>query len=220
VLENDAKDYAGKEDVFAALLDATLTGSLVDVDYRSPKARAPSAERFFAATLGLYKGGLYVLAVAADDDGRRANWRAVERVLAVRAVESDRRLSSSARLVALDEARARWGPARARAEGKETRVLLHFSAAAAPYVLARPWHPSAEIVPWPDENGAEARMAIRLAGETTMLESWVRSWGAEVQILRPRAMAERVAASLEEAARGHRAGPAQLEDETRGDCDP
>ena len=105
---------------------------------------------------------------------------------------------------ALDEASRRWGPARPRPEEDEQIITLHFSPAAAPYVLARPWHPRAECEPWEDGG---LRMAIRLSGQTVMFESWVRSWGPEVQVLRPRDMAERIATSLEQAARGHREGP-------------
>ena len=50
----------------------------------------------------------------------------------------------------------------------------------------------------------------REPGETVMFESWVRSWGPEVQVLRPRAMAERIAASLEAAAAGHREAAASF----------
>ena len=89
-------------------------------------------------------------------------------------------------------------------EGREQVISLHFSKRAAPYVLARPWHARAEVEPWPEEEGGGVRMALRLSGETAMFESWVRSWGPEVQVLRPRAMAERIASSLQLAAVRHR----------------
>jgi predicted DNA-binding transcriptional regulator YafY len=58
-------------------------------------------------------------------------------------------------------------------------------------------------------------MAIRLAGETAMFESWVRSWGPEVQVLRPREMAERIADSFESAAKKHRAAAREFEESLR-----
>jgi predicted DNA-binding transcriptional regulator YafY len=72
VLENDAKDYAGKADIFAVLVDAVLEGRRVRVRYTSPKRGKAEDETFFAASIGLYKGGLYVLAVPPGDGGSGA----------------------------------------------------------------------------------------------------------------------------------------------------
>lgn len=209
VLENDAKDYGGKGEVFGALIDACLAGALVEVRYRSPRVGYAEHERFWVATIGLYRGGLYALAVPEDDDGSHPLWRAVERIEAEpRVLAGAPTLSAEARLRAVDEAGRRWGPARPRSSGDDDEqvITLHFSKRAAPYVLARPWHPRAEMSTWPDEDGGGLRMALRLSGETIMFESWVRSWGPEVQVLRPADMAERIAASLEEAAQKHREG--------------
>ena len=41
-------------------------------------------------------------------------------------------------------------------------------------------------------------MSLRLSGQTDMFESWVKSWGAEVQVLRPREMAERMSTPISE----------------------
>jgi predicted DNA-binding transcriptional regulator YafY len=202
VLENDAKDYAGKADIFAVLVDAVLEGRRVRLRYTSPKRGKPEEETFFCASIGLYKGGLYVLAVPPGDDGTGAVWRALERVESLPRLE-DARLSTAIRQRALDEARRRWGPARPK--GREQVVTLHFSAAAAPYVLARPWHVRADVEMWP-EGGL--RMSLRLAGQTDMFESWVKSWGREVQVLRPKEMAERIAKDLDDAARLHLAASA------------
>lgn len=225
VLENDAKDYGGKGEVFGALVDACLAGALVAVRYRSPRLEGARVERFWVASIGLYRGGLYALAVAPDDDGSQPLWRAVERIEGMPEVESAAPvLSAAVRLRAVDEAGRRWGPARPRqdeasvGDDDEQIITLHFSKRAAPYVLARPWHARAEMEPWPAELGGGLRMALRLSGETVMFESWVRSWGPEVQVLRPADMAERIATDLEQAARGHREGPRRWRTDT-GDED-
>jgi predicted DNA-binding transcriptional regulator YafY len=197
VLENDAKDYTGREEIFEALFDAVLEGRLVDVAYTSPRT-GREIQRMFPASIGLYRGGLYVLGVDEGDDGARARWWALERFDDVPVVVGDVRLAAGARLKALSSAKRRWGPARAR---EEFIVTLRFSAAAAPYVRARPWH--AEVDTEADDDGS-VRMSMRLAGETLMLESWLKSWGSEVQVLRPSWLAERIAADLETAAARHR----------------
>ncbi len=208
VLENDAKDYRGLSDTFGAVLDAVLDGRALRVRYRSPQF-GEGEETFYAATIGLYRGGLYVLAVPPEGPPK---WRAMERIVALLDKGwSAPRLSTERRLAALDEAARRWGPARPRPDGDApTLVTLHFSPRAAPYLLARPWHPGAEIEPWPAAEGGGARMALRLSGDTSMFESWVRSWGPEVAVLRPADMAERIAASFEAAAQGHREAAARF----------
>ena len=207
VLENDAKDYAGMADTFGVLLDATIAGHRICARYRSP-SRGLSVERFFSATIGLYRGGLYALAVGVHDDGARPIWRAVERFEEIVEVDTaGDTLPTAVRLRALDVARSRWGPARPRPDKRqddEQVVTLHFSPRAAPYVLARRWHDRADIEAWDPDDGGGARMAIRLRGDTSMFETWVKSWGPEVQVLRPLIMAERIAEDLEAAAQGHR----------------
>ena len=205
VLENDAKDYRGREQVFSTLVDATLAGHLVEAHYQSPKTGS-SLERFWPATIGLYKGGLYALAISEGDDGDGATWRALERFIGTPVIDEQApKLDGRLRLRALDEAQARWGPARPR--GREQIITLHFSKVAAAYVRARPWHKNAELADW-DDGGV--RMSLRLRGETLMFESWVKSWGKEVQVLRPHDMAERVAHELEEAALAHRRAAAEF----------
>jgi predicted DNA-binding transcriptional regulator YafY len=210
VLENDAKDYTGREEIFEALFDAVLEGRLVDVVYTSPRTGAEH-RRLFPASIGLYRGGLYVLGVDEDDDGAQARWWALERFDDVPVTVGTARLKASARLKALSSARRRWGPARPR---DEFVVTLRFSPSAAPFVRARPWHAEVDIDT--DEDGG-VRMSMRLAGETLMLESWLKSWGSEVQVLRPTWLAERIAVDLEQAAARHRAAAAQFEQLLRDD---
>ena len=204
LLENEAKDYTGREDIFDALFDAVLNGACVELDYWSPR-RPRETRRMFPATLGLYRGGVYVLGVDVDDDGDNARWWALERLEDVPIVVGDELLSSARRLKAVASAARRWGPAAPKAE---TLVTLHFSKSAAPYVRARPWHTAVDAETW-DDGGL--RVSIRLSGETTLFENWLMSWGAAVQVLRPLEMAERLAAEMEKAAAQHRSAAAEMQ---------
>ena len=201
VLENEAKDYTGREDIFEALFDAALAGWCVEIDYTSPK-RGIERRRIFPATLGLYRGGLYVLGVDEDDNGEQARWWALERLDEVPIVVGDRLLDPTVRRAAIAAAGRRWGPVQA---AEETLVTLHFSPRAAPYVRARPWHTAVDAETWEDGG---LRVSVRLHGATFLFESWLLSWGQEVQVLRPRAMAERLADEMSRAAEAHRAAAA------------
>lgn len=96
-------------------------------------------------------------------------------------------------------------------------MTLHFSARAAPFVRARPWHTAVDMEPW-DDGGV--RVSMRLQGETFMLESWLLSWGPEVQVLRPRALAERLAGEQERAAAAHRSAARAFARDVLDEPDP
>ncbi len=234
VLENDAKDYTGREDIFEAIFDAVLEGHLLDVDYTSPR-RGPERQRLYPAAMGLYRGGLYVLGVEPGASPRAARWWALERVDDVPLVVRDApALAAADRTQAITSAKARWGPAGPRRRGPveagaaadpgdvasaadETLVTLHFSPRAAPFVRARPWHTAVEMEAW-DDGGM--RVSLRLSGETFMLESWLLSWGPEVQVLRPRALAEKLAAECALAAERHLAAAQAFERLLNDDDEP
>ncbi len=96
-------------------------------------------------------------------------------------------------------------------------MTLHFSPRAAPFVRARPWHTAVEMEAW-DDGGM--RVSLRLSGETFMLESWLLSWGPEVQVLRPRALAEKLAAECALAAERHLAAAQAFERLLNDDDEP
>ena len=213
VLEDNAKNYADLQGHFEDLMDATLAGHQVHIEYESAQKETRS-ETCYCATIGLYRGGLYCLAVDGGEDGEPPRWLAMERIKEVAKVDEMPTLDAVVRVRALREAGSRWGPARPhpdRCASEKQVITLHFSPQVVPYVLARPWHPEAEVEHWPDDQGGGLRMGIRLSGDTSLFESWVRSWGPEVQVLRPLEMAERIAESFQRAATLHRAAARQWE---------
>ena len=84
-------------------------------------------------------------------------------------------------------------------EGVE-EVILRFSAAARPFVMERQWHPSQHITP-DAEGGCELRMSV---SEPLEMQPWIRSWGAQVEVMAPEWLRERIAEDLQQAAEQYR----------------
>jgi hypothetical protein len=74
-------------------------------------------------------------------------------------------------------------------------VVLRFSAAAAPPLRERCWHPTQTIDPTPD-GGCILRVRV---SEPMEMQPWIRSWGAQVEVLEPDWLRERVADELRRA---------------------
>ena len=75
-------------------------------------------------------------------------------------------------------------------------IVLRFNADAAPFVRERTWHASQEIEP--DSNGG---LILRLCiAEPREMLPWIRSWGAQVEVVEPGWLRERAAEDLRNAA--------------------
>lgn len=68
--------------------------------------------------------------------------------------------------------------------GPPTEIELRFSAAVANLIRERIWHPSQQLEDLPD--GA-VRLTVCVADPREM-RPWIRSWGAEVEVVRPAAL--------------------------------
>ena len=77
----------------------------------------------------------------------------------------------------------------------EDEVVLRFTGAARPFVMERQWHPSQQIRLTPD-GGCELRL---LVSEPLEMQPWIRSWGAQVEVLAPEWLRERIADELRQA---------------------
>ena len=72
------------------------------------------------------------------------------------------------------------------------RVILRFNADAAPYVRERTWHPSQEF-----EEHEDGTLTVRACiAEPREMLPWIRSWGAQVEVLGPDWLREKVAEEL------------------------
>jgi predicted DNA-binding transcriptional regulator YafY len=75
-------------------------------------------------------------------------------------------------------------------------VVLRFIPDASPYVRERTWHPSQQI-----EVHADGGLTLHLCiAEPREMLPWIRSWGAQVEVLAPDWLRERVADELKNAA--------------------
>jgi predicted DNA-binding transcriptional regulator YafY len=75
-------------------------------------------------------------------------------------------------------------------------VILRFTAEAAPYVRERTWHLSQEI-----ESQLDGGLTLRVCiAEPREMLPWIRSWGAQVEVIGPDWLRERVAGELRRAA--------------------
>jgi predicted DNA-binding transcriptional regulator YafY len=74
-------------------------------------------------------------------------------------------------------------------------VVLRFSSAAVSPVRERCWHPTQAIEPLPD-GGCLFRVRV---SEPLEMQPWIRSWGAQVEVLSPDWLRERVADELRRA---------------------
>lgn len=79
-------------------------------------------------------------------------------------------------------------------------VVLRFALEAAPYVIERTWHLSQELEPGPD-GGLTLHLSI---AEPREMLPWIRSWGAQVEVIAPDWLRERVAQDLMDAAEQYR----------------
>ena len=79
-----------------------------------------------------------------------------------------------------------WGIMRGE---EEVEVVLQFSAVVASRVKESVWHPSQEI---DDLKDGGCLFVVRIS-EPKEMEPWIRSWGAEVEVLSPPSLRQAIA---------------------------
>jgi predicted DNA-binding transcriptional regulator YafY len=81
-----------------------------------------------------------------------------------------------------------------------SEVSLRFTAAARPFVEERHWHPSQQIRTTQDGG---CLLQVQLS-EPLEMQPWIRSWGAQVEVIAPEWLRERIADELQQAAEQYR----------------
>ncbi len=107
----------------------------------------------------------------------------LERIVSARIIKDD--YSIPADFPGLEILRNAWNII----TGEETtRVLLRFSERVKPRVLETRWHPSQQTRPDPDHPNA-LLWEVQVA-DTLDLTPWIRSWGADCEVLEPKELRE------------------------------
>ena len=181
------KDYSKKQDVIAALIDATLHQRQARIGYYSASSRRAKSYEVDPYRLVYYRGGLYLYARAHEYGEVRTF--AVERVQKVEVL--DQGFDVPADFSPSEYARSAFGIF----GGKAERVELLFSEAIAGYVRERSWHESQAIA---DEPDGRVRLTMDVAPSFD-LKSWVKGFLPQVEVVRPAALRDEIAREIEAA---------------------
>jgi predicted DNA-binding transcriptional regulator YafY len=85
-----------------------------------------------------------------------------------------------------------WGMTGGDSDEKN-RVVLAFSADMTPLIKERTWHTSQRVETLPDKR---CTLSVQVADWRELLP-WIRSWGAQVEVLEPQALREELAAEAQ-----------------------
>lgn len=170
-------------DAFQTLAEATLKQREVRFAYRSLKKGTAQTRNVRPYHLGCLANQWYL--IGHDVDRNAVRTFALARLSTVSETGAT---FSKPRNFSVTEMFA--GSFSAFQSGTVERVTLKLDAFAARLVTERKWHPSQEIRKL-KSGGVELRMDVTIAPD---LENWILSWGAHAEVLKPRALRDRIAA--------------------------
>jgi proteasome accessory factor B len=177
-------------------LDAVLTGlleqKLLDVHYVSSRGEAEDL-RVLPYTLVAYKRGLYLLARV--EGGEELRTFALERIRAAEWIRG-----SSFELPEDYDPEQHFRSALFISPGAPVRVELLFTATSEPFVSVRKFHRSQQLTKLRDGR-LRMRLEVPAGPGDFEIVNWVLSFGANVEVVRPKALRQRVRDELERAAR-------------------
>jgi proteasome accessory factor B len=175
--------------VLEAIAEGWGTGRKVKIAYCSPQGE-PVQERVIAPyALEPTDAGVYV--IGHDDAKGELRTFKLERLQTARVLSEPYSIPDD-----FDPATYLENSWRIMSGDQPVEVVLRFVPEAAPYVRERTWHPSQEIESLPD-GGLTLRLCI---AEPREMLPWIRSWGAQVEVIAPDWLREKVAEELKTAA--------------------
>jgi len=183
------KDYSKKQEVIAALVDATLHQRQVRIQYFSFNSRKTKSYTLDPYRLVYHHGGLYLYARAHEYGEVRTF--AVERIQRIEVIDVGFEIPPDFNVS--EYARAAFGIA----GGKAQAVELLFGAEMAGYIRERVWHESQGLEDRPD-GSVLLRMEVAPGWE---LKAWIKGFVPYVRVVQPAALREEVARELEQGLR-------------------
>jgi predicted DNA-binding transcriptional regulator YafY len=191
------KDYSKKQDVIAALIDATLHQRQIRIAYFSFNSRRTKSYTLEPYRVVYYHGGLYLYARAHEYGEVRTF--AVERIERIEGLDLSFQMPSDFNVS--EYAKGAFGIA----GGKPENVEVAFSPEMAGYIRERVWHESQSLEDRPD-GSVVLRMSVAPGFE---LRSWIKGFLPHVKVLAPASLRREIAADIEGARGSFKSGPAE-----------
>lgn len=174
--------------VLEAIAEAWGSGRKVRVQYRSPRSGSLRDRILAPYALEPTASGIYVIG--------HDEWANAVRTFKLERLETAEVLEAVYTIPADFNPDAYLATSWGIMSGPETtQVVLRFTSAVTPHVRERRWHPSQTLVPTPD-GGCVLRLTI---SEPLEMQPWIRSWGAQVEVMAPDWLRDRIVAELRQA---------------------
>jgi predicted DNA-binding transcriptional regulator YafY len=181
-------------EVLEAIAEGWGKGHKVQIAYCPPNGEAVRERVIAPYTLEPTDAGIYV--IGHDEASGEIRTFKLERLQSARVLPESYTIPDD-----FDPAAYLKDSWRIMTGDQPAEVVLRFALEAAPYVLERSWHLSQETESEPD-GGLTLRLYI---AEPREMLPWIRSWGAQVEVIAPDWLRDRVAQELRDAAEQYRA---------------
>jgi proteasome accessory factor B len=182
------KDYSKKQDIIAALIDATLHQRQVRIAYYSFNSRKTKTYTLDPYRVVYYHGGLYLYARAHEYGEVRTF--AVERIERIEVLDLSFEIPSD--FSVSEYARGAFGIA----GGKAEHVELVFDAEMAGYIRERVWHESQSM-----KENTDGSVALQMSvAPSWELKSWIKGFLPYVRVVQPASLRQEIAQDLQKAA--------------------
>ncbi len=181
------KDYSDKQEVIAAVIEATLHQQQAKIDYFSFTSRRVKSYTLDPYRVVYHHGGLYLYARAHEYAEVRTF--AVERIERIELLEENFEIPPDFDVAAY--ARGAFGIA----GGEPEEVEIEFDSAVASYIRERIWHESQTLGDAP-RGGVVLRLSVAPSEE---LKSWVKGFIPHVRVRKPKRLAAEIGEELDQA---------------------
>lgn len=175
--------------VLEAIAEGWGTAHKVQIDYCSPKGKTLRQRVIAPYALEPTDAGIYVIGY--DEATSEIRTFKLERLQAARVLTETYTIPDD-----FDSVMYLKNSWKIMTGDQPAEVILRFTPDSAPYVRERTWHPSQVIEDF-QNGGLTLRLCI---AEPREMLPWIRSWGAQVEVIGPDWLRERVAEELRGAA--------------------